>query len=462
MIYLIIPGNYSVNPANHKMGKMKTFTLLFLSTSLLFFNSQAWPGDQDLFQKLYKDSDRLNESSRKSVLLKAIRESLPDSHTKEMFDNKLKAMQFSPFASYRALPSLFYQDLKVSIQSLPAQYLSTDLVCAVSGDLHVQNLGWISREGKPVFDLNDFDESVFAYASFDVIRFLVSIELFLEEKEIEFSLDSKDIKKAKVFFLKEYMALVHSGKLKEVPLKKKEFFSKWKKKIKKKKSEEALEEWTLKTRSGLQFNLENPELEMVSSSLKNQIKDSYQSKEYEVLDVASRLGAGLASLGSKRYYLLAANQKESLLLDIKDQSKASILANYPENEWIQDLNQGLSPAKLNVRMQTFSYSGPSPHYQVFELDGDEFLIKQRSAFKKSLKTKYLKSMDDFESYLKVSAYRIAYFHRNSLASCKNERNKFSKAWKLAIEASTIEGLLGFSSKVAEQTKSDWKLLSKIK
>jgi len=326
----------------------------------------------------------------------------------------------------------------------------------------VQNLGWISRKGKPVFDLNDFDESVYAYASFDLIRFLVSIELFLEEKEIEFKVERDDIEAAKVSFLTEYMAQIHSKKLKEVPLKKKKFFRKWEKKINKKKSEDALEEWTVKTRSGLHFNFENPELEMLDSLLKNQISQSYQDKEYKVLDVASRLGAGLGSLGSKRYYLLAANQEESFLLDIKEQSKASVLEKFPQDQLIQKLNQGLSAAKLNVKMQAFSYSGPSPHYQVFKLNSSEFLIKQRSAFKKSLKTKNLKSMDDFLSYLRVSAHRIAYFHRNSLASCQNEWNKFAKAWKLALEASTIEVLLGLSSQMAEQTKTDWKLLNEVK
>lgn len=451
-----------MNPVNHLVGNMKTFRLFFLSAILVLVNSQAHSGDKSLFQKLYQDSESSHHSPRKSVLIQAIRESLPKNHSKEMFESKLKAMQFSPFASYRALPSLFYQDLKESIKTLPAQYLATDLIAAISGDLHVQNLGWISRAGKAVFDLNDFDESVFAYASFDLIRFLVSIELFLEEKEIEFSVDSKDVEKAKLFFIQEYMARVHSKKLKEVPLKKKEFFKKWEKKIKKKKSEDALEEWTVKTRSGLQFDFENPELEVVDSQLKNQIRESYQNKEYKVLDVASRLGAGLGSLGSKRYYLLASNQEESLLLDIKEQSRASVLEKFPQDQLIQKLNQGLSAAKLNVKMQAFSYSGPSPHYQVFKLNSSEFLIKQRSAFKKSLKAKYLKSLDNFLSYLRVSAHRIAYFHRNSLASCKNEWNNFSKAWKLALEASTIEGLLGFSSQLAEQTKADWKLLNEAK
>jgi len=441
---------------------MKTLSILLLSTILLLFNSKVYATENGLFQKLYQDSESLHESPRKSVLVKAIRDSLPKNHSSEMFKSKLEAMQFSPFASYRALPSLFYQDLKENIKSLPAHYLSKDLICAISGDLHVQNLGWISRKGKPVFDLNDFDESVYAYASFDLIRFLVSIELFLEEKEIEFKVERDDIEAAKVSFLTEYMAQIHSKKLKEVPLKKKKFFRKWEKKINKKKSEDALEEWTVKTRSGLHFNFENPELEMLDSLLKNQISQSYQDKEYKVLDVASRLGAGLGSLGSKRYYLLAANQEESFLLDIKEQSKASVLEKFPQDQLIQKLNQGLSAAKLNVKMQAFSYSGPSPHYQVFKLNSSEFLIKQRSAFKKSLKTKNLKSMDDFLSYLRVSAHRIAYFHRNSLASCQNEWNKFAKAWKLALEASTIEVLLGLSSQMAEQTKTDWKLLNEVK
>ena len=87
---------------------------------------------------------------------------------------KYARMKVSPFAFFRGAVSIMAADLG----RLPNSGLNVQLC----GDAHVQNLGsFATPDGKLVFDLNDFDETIRGPWEWDVKRMATSIVLAGQE-----------------------------------------------------------------------------------------------------------------------------------------------------------------------------------------------------------------------------------------------------------------------------------------
>ena len=85
---------------------------------------------------------------------------------------KYRAMRASTFAFMRGTCHLFYDEIPRGgvFKSAPAVW--------VCGDLHLENFGSYKGDNRLVyFDINDFDESVLAPASWDLVRLLTSIRI---------------------------------------------------------------------------------------------------------------------------------------------------------------------------------------------------------------------------------------------------------------------------------------------
>ena len=88
---------------------------------------------------------------------------------------KYRAMRTSAFAFLRGSCHLFYDRLPRGgiFKSAPPVW--------VCGDLHLENFGSYKGDNRQVyFDVNDFDESALAPASWDLVRFLTSLRTGLE------------------------------------------------------------------------------------------------------------------------------------------------------------------------------------------------------------------------------------------------------------------------------------------
>src|SRR5262249_28409382 len=87
---------------------------------------------------------------------------------------KYARMRVSPFAFFRGAVSIMAADLG----RLP----NSGLCAQLCGDAHLQNLGsFAAPDGKLVFDLNDFDETIRGPWEWDVKRMAVSIVLAGQE-----------------------------------------------------------------------------------------------------------------------------------------------------------------------------------------------------------------------------------------------------------------------------------------
>ena len=136
------------------------------------------PGNQK--QRLQHGRDRRNKLSRTklgevqskkrsfdpiALLLKSTEGRVP-----ELLPIKYKRMSVSPFAFFRGAVSIMAADL--------AAEPNTELMVQLCGDAHVQNLGsFEAPDGRIIFDINDFDETIAGPWEWDVKRMAASLVL---------------------------------------------------------------------------------------------------------------------------------------------------------------------------------------------------------------------------------------------------------------------------------------------
>src|ERR1700754_116155 len=90
----------------------------------------------------------------------------------ERLQLKYRAMRASPFAFLRGTCHLFYKQLPRggAFKAAPSVW--------VCGDLHLENFGSYKGDNRlAYFDINDFDESALAPASWDLVRLLASVQV---------------------------------------------------------------------------------------------------------------------------------------------------------------------------------------------------------------------------------------------------------------------------------------------
>ena len=116
---------------------------------------------------------------------------------------KYRAMRKSTFAFLRGTCHLFYARLPRGgvFKTAPAVWLC--------GDLHLENFGSYSADNHlAYFDINDFDESVLAPASWDLVRFLTSVIIGLDA----YGESAKTSQRMCGVFVEAYAAALASGK----------------------------------------------------------------------------------------------------------------------------------------------------------------------------------------------------------------------------------------------------------
>jgi uncharacterized protein (DUF2252 family) len=112
---------------------------------------------------------------------------------------KWQRMAASPFGFFRGAVPVMAADLAV----LP----HTGIFCQLCGDAHVRNLGaFAAPDGRVVFDINDFDETIRGPFEWDVKRLATSIILAGREAGSK----SADCGEAAALFLKSYRRSMHT------------------------------------------------------------------------------------------------------------------------------------------------------------------------------------------------------------------------------------------------------------
>ncbi|WP_431030404.1 DUF2252 domain-containing protein [Lysinibacillus sp. LZ02] len=317
--------------------------------------------------------------------------------TDEQRVEKYKKMLESPFRFYRGSAYLFYYD----VTKTPSIFHSLETKPTwIMGDMHMDNFGAFQNEkGEIVYDVNDFDEGYVGSYLYDLIRMSVSIGLYMDEQQMEEAAQEQVIQS----FLNSYI-----NQLKRFQLKKEDAFTlnftkantkgpikKLLKKLEKRKSTHLLEDIT-EVKDGKRVFVWGEEVQPVSPEMFAAIKDVLP--QYEIKDIALKYGSGTASIGLKRFYILVEGQKdasgeEDLVLEMKEVRTAipAYFMRYSERFWSAFEHQG---ARV-VGTQKAMHHLEDPHLTYITMDGQEYYVRERSPYKKKVKPRHYKSLDDY-------------------------------------------------------------------
>ncbi|MDM5246003.1 DUF2252 family protein [Lysinibacillus sp. G4S2] len=318
--------------------------------------------------------------------------------TDEQRIEKYRTMLDSPFRFFRGSAYLFYFDVTKS----PSIFHTSDAMPTwIQGDMHMDNFGAFQNEkGAIVFDINDFDEGYVGSYLYDVIRMSVSIALYLEEQ----GLDNDTQETAIHHFLQSYVdQLKRFQRKQDDPLtltftkdNTKGPIKKVLKKLEKRQSSHLIENITYINDEEQRVFLWNEEVQPVTPEEYAAI--STVLPNYKIKDIAIKYGSGTASIGLKRYYILVEGELNAqgvndLVLEMKEVRTAIPAYFLPYNEtfWEAYEHQG---ARV-VGTQKAMHHLEDPHLAYVTMDGQEYYIRERSPYKKKVKPKNYKDVEDY-------------------------------------------------------------------
>lgn len=311
---------------------------------------------------------------------------------------KYRKMLESPFRFFRGSAYLFYFDMtkSASIFHTPDRKPTW-----IQGDMHMDNFGAFQNEaGEIVFDVNDFDEGYVGSYLYDIIRMSVSIALYLEEQGLHKTTQETAIQ----YFLRSYIdQLKRFQRKQDDPLtlmftkdNTKGPAKRLLKKLDKRQRSHFLQDISYVNEDGQRAFLWNEEIQPVTSEEYSAISNALST--YKIRDIAYKYGSGTASIGLKRYYILVEDEKgasgvEDLVLEMKEVRTAipAYFLPYQELFWAHYEHQG---ARV-VGTQKAMHHLEDPHLAFITMNGQEFYIRERSPYKKKIKPKNYKDVEDY-------------------------------------------------------------------
>ena len=273
----------------------------------------------------------------------------------ELVAVKFRNMAVDNFPFFRGTCHIFYEDLSLSIDSLPG----SPSVWA-SGDLHLENFGSYKADNRlPYFDINDFDEGCLVPALWEISRLLTSIlvasDVMMVGRQDAEMLCNEFIRQYSDALLEAHAGLVEEetsdGIIKDLLDERKA-----------RKRKAFLGARTTPDKGKRKLLIDDKHVSKISKEKKEELEniiykwasDKPDPKFYKVLDAGYRI-AGTGSMGLERYVLLLeglGSPDNNYLLDIKIANK-SALSPYlksPQPAW---KNEAERIIQIQKRMQAF-------------------------------------------------------------------------------------------------------------
>lgn len=310
----------------------------------------------------------------------------------EKVELKYEAMAENAFRFFRGTCHLFYEDLAAA-EPLPLSPLAW-----ICGDLHIENFGSYRGDNKLVyFDLNDFDESLLAPASYEVVRMTTSIFLAFDYLGFE---PEKALNMAQLY-LKTYSATLAKGKAIAIePRTAKGIVCDFLRSAENTGYKELLKKRTISKKKSIMLSLEDERHFKLDKKLRTELKvhinewiktSSDGPYNYEVISAVFRL-AGTGSIGVKRYLFLLKStntRNHYLLLDMKQARSSSVAPYVP----VQQLAWETEAARV-IGVQQRMQNTPAALLSTTVFRGDSFIIQELQPVKDTIKFKLLKNYRD--------------------------------------------------------------------
>ena len=363
---------------------------------------------------------------------------------------KYRAMRGSPFAFLRGSCHLFYDRLPRGgvLKSAPLVW--------VCGDLHLENFGSYKGDNRLVyFDVNDFDESALAPASYDLVRFLTSLCV---------GASSLSIGEAKAhllcrIFLDAYATSLASGKaywverdtaqglvramLDGLRNRQRASFLDLRTVIRRKQR-------LLRVDGKKALPVTGPQRAAITNFMQAFAKSRAQPDFFAVLDVARRI-AGTGSLGVSRYAILVQGKGSpdgNYLLDLKQAAPSSLLSHLKATQpkWKSEAHRVVA---VQRRMQAVSMAFLEP---VFFDEGPYVLRALQPSEDRMTASGSRQSGSDLDHLVRTMGQLVAWAQLRSAgrdgSAIADELIEFGqrKKWR--------EQLLGASQDCAVQVRKD--------
>ena len=373
---------------------------------------------------------------------------------------KHERMAASAFGFFRGAAPVMAYDLSLTPH--------TGILTQLCGDAHVQNLGaYTGPDGRLIFDINDFDETIRGPFEWDVKRMSASILLAARETRIR-SGHRADAGAAAEVFLLSYCSLMEQ--LARMPVLAVARFlvhgmkgiapiSKILGRAERSTPQHSLDTLTEQHRGGRRFKSAPPLLRRVTGAEARQVLASLELyaatllperrhflAQFQAFDVAFKV-VGTGSVGLRDYcvYMQGNGEKDPLFLQIKQES-ASAYAPYLPPDASRAVHEGQRVAEGQRAMQLQS----DPLLGWTTIEGRGYLVRQLNDHKASVDMTQL-SAAGLAEYAQVCGELLARGHAR------------------AGDARTIAGYLGgggrfrqamltFAESYAAQTVEDWKAL----
>lgn len=289
---------------------------------------------------------------------------------------KYRAMRQNAYAFMRGTCHLYYQDWPAADTQL-----NTAPLAWITGDLHLENFGSYRADNRLVyFDLNDFDESALAPATWELGRWLSSIMVAAKSLQVP----KRDALHLCQLGLDSYAAALITGKarcleretaqgmirdlLNPLTLRKRATFLNSRTKLRKQRA--------IKLDGKRALALEVKEKLAVMAFVADYAQQQTNHKFYRPLDAARRI-AGTGSLGIDRYVILVEGHGSpdgNYLLDLKAATRSALspYLQHPQPHWqseahrvasVQQWTQAIAPAFLSAvtfRNQPFVFKELQP------------------------------------------------------------------------------------------------------
>jgi uncharacterized protein (DUF2252 family) len=373
---------------------------------------------------------------------------------------KYERMLASPFGFFRGAVPVMAADL--------AQLPHTGIVNQICGDAHVRNLGaFAAPDGRLLFDINDFDETIRGPFEWDLKRLATSLVLAAGETCASDE-KARDARDAVAKFVARYRKLIDT--LSRMPvievarfqvhrLQRIQPVSKALLKAERSTPLHTLDTLTIETKKGRIFREDPPVLRRLTPQQARQVlasmkmyRESLQPErqhflsQYQPLDVAFKV-VGTGSVGLRDYliYLEGNGARDPLFLQVKEEPGSAYQPYLPD---AAEMHQGRGVANGQRAMQFQS----DPFLGWTTIANRDYLVRQLNDHKGSIEIEDLEGSGLIE-YAEMCGELLARGHARSGDACLiagylGNGEKFGAA------------LAKFAEAYADQTEKDWKELKR--
>lgn len=374
---------------------------------------------------------------------------------------KRERMALSAFGFFRGAAPIMAADLALTPHS--------GITTQICGDAHVQNLGaYAGPDGRLIFDINDFDETIRAPFEWDLKRMTTSI--LLAGRAARFKNSDAGCEFAATLFLSTYCDLMRTfARMPVLEVARYQVHrlgdvvsvSQALRKAKRQTPNLTVESLTEKTKKGRIFQSHPPLLRRVTGSERAAVLDSLTPyvasllperqhffAQYRPVDVAFKV-VGTGSVGLRDYcvYLEGNGAEDPLFLQIKEEA-ASCYTEYLPPDAARSGHQGRRVVEGQRAMQLQS----DPLLGWTTCGGRDYLVRQLHDHKATVDATKL-DPEGLAQYSMVCGEMLARGHARS-GNVRELAGYFGKpkAFRRAI--------LSYALAYAHQTEKDWKAMLK--